>query len=220
MDREADEIIKMLHSLSGSNSPYELFNDWVTCMALSIANTCTVIHDKVWKEREENYAAIMNKYNEKTTTAFAEMMAFLVEALEGITDVLSDVYMRGEMGNKATGQFFTPFNISELAANLGLRETSNDEIITLNEPSCGGGGMIIAAAKHLHDKGIDYQKRMRVVAQDLDWRSVCMCYVQLSFLGIDAMVAQGDTLSDPFRNGYDRSRLFRTPRNMGCLTIW
>lgn len=219
MDK-TDEILKILHSLSGSNSPFELFNDWVTCMALSIANTCTVIHDKVWKEREESYVAIMNKYNEKTTSAFAEMMAFLVEALEEITDVLGAVYMKGEMGNKATGQFFTPFNISELTADLGVRDFPKEEIITLNEPSCGGGGMIIATAKRLHDMGVDYQKRMRVVAQDLDWRSVCMCYVQLSFLGIDAIVVQGDTLSDPFREGYDRTRVFRTPRNMGSLTIW
>ena len=45
-----------------------------------------------------------------------------------------------------------------------------------------------------------------------------MCYVQLSLLGIDAVVVQGDTLCDPYTgNNYPRSRIFRTPNNMGLL---
>ena len=58
---------------------------------------------------------------------------------------------------------------------------------------------------------------MEVVAQDLDWNGVFMSYVQFSLLGIDAIVVQGDTLIEPYVNGYPESRVLRTPRNRGVL---
>jgi type I restriction-modification system DNA methylase subunit len=138
---------------------------------------------------------------------------------DGPDDVLGDVYMKAEMGSKAAGQFFTPFHLSELCAKLGLDEDRirSEEKITVNEPSTGGGGMIIATAKVLKDNGINYQKKMEVVAQDLDWLGVFMSYVQFSFLGINAIVVQGDTLMEPYVKGYPEARVFRTPANKGVL---
>ena len=77
--------------------------------------------------------------------------------------------------------------------------------------------MIIAAAKVLKERGLNYQRCMKVVGQDLDWRGVYMAYVQLSLLGIDAIVVQGNTLAEPYVEGYDRSRMLRTPMNMGVI---
>ena len=90
-------------------------------------------------------------------------------------------------------------------------------IITIAR-QCGSGGMIIAAAVVMKNQGINYQSAMEVVAHDLDWRSVHMCYVQLSLLGISAIVAQGDTLSEPFIQGeYPESRILITPKKAGVL---
>ena len=77
--------------------------------------------------------------------------------------------------------------------------------------------MILAVAAVLKEKGIDYQKCLDVVAQDLDWNGVYMTYIQLSLLGIPAVVVQGDTLTDPYRKGYEGRRIFRTPAKMGIL---
>jgi hypothetical protein len=77
--------------------------------------------------------------------------------------------------------------------------------------------MIIAAAAILQRKELNYQNCIKAVAQDLDWIAVYMCYVQLSLLGIDAVVVQGNTLTEPYTDNYPRSRIFRTPRNMGLL---
>ena len=55
--------------------------------------------------------------------------------------------------------------------------------------------MVIAAAKILQEEGVNYQKVMDVVAQDLDWKGVYMCYVQLSLLGYAAVVQQVDALA-------------------------
>lgn len=77
--------------------------------------------------------------------------------------------------------------------------------------------MIIAMAATLKDKGYNYQACMKVIAQDLDWKGVYMTYTQLSLIGIDAIVVQGDTLLEPYTDNYPRSRVFRTLRNMGGL---
>lgn len=190
-------------------------------MAMSISNSVTLIHDSVWKEREEAYMTTIGKYTSEERNIFCEMTAWLTETLDdGPDDVLGDIYMKSGMGSKAAGQFFTPFHLSELCARLSINTDILKEngVIELNEPSCGGGGMIIAVAKTLHDAGINYQKRLRVVAQDLDWKGVYMCYVQLSLLGISAICVQGDTLREPFDPARtERAHMLFTPAKMGVL---
>ena len=69
----------------------------------------------------------------------------------------------------------------------------------------------------MKEKGINYQRKMDVVAQDLDWKGVYMCYLQLSLLGIKATVVQGDTLAEPYSKGYPPDRVLHTPAKMGVL---
>lgn len=218
---EKQEIIKIIRSMSGRFSGYQIFSDWVECSALAISNTCRLHHDKIWQDREDRYIAIMQKYSDDEKTKFAEMLAFLTESYEeDLTDVLGEVYMEAQLGSKETGQFFTPYHLSELCSSLAVSDSImsfSDGITELNEPSCGAGGMIIATAVAMKKAGINYQTHLRVVAQDLDWRCVYMCYVQLSLLGIDAIVVQGDTLQEPYHIGYDKGRILITPRRAGCL---
>lgn len=219
MTEAEKNIIKRVERLAGKYNPYNIFNDWITMLGLSIANACTAIHGKVYNEREEWYKSIMNKYTKEEFDAFAEMTAYLVESLEEeMTDVLGGVFMLSGAGNDRLGQFFTPFHLSELNAKIALDKMDlTEEKLKINEPSSGGGGMIIAVAKVLREMGIDYQKKMEVVAQDLDWNGVFMSYVQFSLLGIDAIVVQGDTLIEPYVKGYPEDRVLRTPRNRGAL---
>lgn len=190
-------------------------------MAMSISNSVTAFHGPIWEEREDTYMSTMQKYDPEEQTAFAEMMAWLAETLDdGPDDVLGDIYMKSGMGSKAAGQFFTPFHLSEVTAKLAVNMDilADNDVIELNEPSCGGGGMIIATAKVLHEAGVNYQKRLEVVAQDLDWKGVYMCYVQLSLLGIRAICVQGDTLMQPFDpRRTERSHVLCTPAKMGVL---
>ena len=217
-------ITDCISQISGKYSAYEVFSDWIRCVALSISNSLMVFHNQIWKDRERAYIDTMSRYSQEEQTKMYKMTAMLILELEenGPADVLGDIYMHTDMGSKATGQFFTPFHLSELCARIGIdphqTQISENDIIEMNEPSCGGGGMIIAAAKVLHDAGINYQKKMRVVAQDLDWKSVYMCYVQLSLLGIHAICVQGDTLCNPFDwQKTEKSHMLFTPAYMGVL---
>lgn len=217
MDRKKD-IIKIINSIAGKYSAYEVFTDWIRCFALSISNSCQVIHDKVWKDREQLYLDTIKRYTIKEVIKFVEMRDLLIETLEdNPTDVLGQIYMESGMGSKAAGQFFTPYHLSELCAKLALPEADEEGLYRINEPSCGGGGMIIAAAVALKEKGVDYQRKMRVVAQDLDWKGVYMCYLQLSLLGINAICVQGNTLSEPYRRDYPPERVLYTPVRRGLI---
>lgn len=216
-DMRYTELQKAVLSMAGKYSAYEVFNDWIEASALAVANSTCSIHHRIWEDREKKYKSIMNKYSPEEQIKFCEMLAWFVEDIEdNPRDVLGEAFMRSGMGADAAGQFFTPFNISLLMAEMNV-ESYKDGEITLNEPSCGSGGGVIAVAVALKNKGINYQRVMKVVAQDLDWRCVYMCYLQLSYMGIDAICAQGDTLLDPYREGYPPARVLRTPKNMGVL---
>lgn len=222
MDRKKD-IIKIIEKMSGQYAPYEVFSDWIRCCALMIENSLhPFFHNKVWEMREKEFTDTMARYPRQHQNRMAEMLAMLAEtAEEGMTDILGQIYMEAGMGSKQTGQFFTPFHVAEMTARCGLQDiikNYNGETISLNEPAAGGGAMMIAAAKVLHDAGIDYQRKMDVVAQDLDWKGVYMTYVQLSLYGIKAIVVQGDTLADPYVPGRTEPyRILRTPAKAGAL---
>ena len=191
MDR-TKEIIKAINSLSGNKSPYQVFSDWIKCAALSISQSCLKI-----KKREQQYIETIKEYPAQEFSKMAAMLAETIESFPG--DVLGNLFMASGWGNKNTGQFFTPYSVSLAAARL--QSYKSNETVKMNEPAAGAGGMIIAVAQAMKENGINYQKQLRVIAQDLDLTAFYMCYTQLSLMGIDAKCVQGDTLENqPFSN--------------------
>lgn len=184
-----NQIIKSFNDFDGSKNRHSLFCDWVKFMAISISN-------QVWFswEREEEYRQLAGTYEAESMSRFSDMMGMLWEAFDTeINDYLGQIYMEGNMGNKSTGQFFTPFHLAELVATM--QPNDPDQKVIVNEPACGGGGMVLAKAKAIQAAGGNYQDTLKVIAQDLDWTGVYMTYTQLSMAGINAVVIQGDTLT-------------------------
>lgn len=209
-------ITEDIKKLSGKYHLHTVFMDWIHMYAIAIQNACSP-RNNLWIKRENECKSIMGRYNTEELKLMIEMNGLLAIAFEEkISDYLGEIYMKSGAGNKSTGQFFTPFHIAEMVAKINLEDVNvkNGEPILLNEPSSGGGGMILASAKFLYEKGINYQKYMEVVAQDLDWLGVYMTYVQLSLLGISATVIQGDTLG---RDEKEPERILYTPKKMGVL---
>lgn len=212
------EIAKQIESMSGKYNAHAIFFDWVAMMALGIQNSCDIFKGPLWQKREKDYLAYAKKYNKQELSQFAQMMGMLAMAFdEEIYDYLGFIYMESGAGSKKTGQFFTPFHLSEMMARMKMGNVKEGEKVSLNEPSTGGGGMILAAAKALKERDINYQKCLDVVAQDLDWTGVYMTYVQCSLTGIKAIVVQGDTIQEPYNPNYDKERVLITPTKMGVL---
>ena len=208
MDRTKD-IIKSIDKMSGSNSPYQVFCDWVKCFALSISNNFLYNEN-----REQEFIKTIDRYD---GNEFAKISAMLTETIEAKhADVLGNLFMEAGYGNKNTGQFFTPYPVSYACASI---QKFDDKIIEMNEPSAGAGGMVIATSEAMLNQGINPQKKLRVIAQDLDWNALYMCYVQLSLYGIDAKVVQGDTLMNE-KHGLLSDKVFLTPMYFLNGALW
>ena len=209
------QIISLINDISRYYSPHQVFSDWVEMYAISIANACTLLNSTLKQSREQKYLEVIKKYKEPEQSKFHELCGMLVLALEqDMVDVLGNVYMGLESGSKHTGQFFTPNHISRLTARLMPPIADLNKTIKFTEPTCGSGGMAIAYAKVLAEQGIDYQKNLEVVAQDIDYRCVHMCYVQLSLLGIKATVLRQNTLT---LEEVSEDSMFLTPAKTGVL---
>lgn len=197
------KIIEKIQKMSGEYSVYAIFDDWISMYALATAQSVDYKED-----REANYFQIASKHKGKLND-YCELNGMLIDAFEEkMEDVLGYIYMHLELGSSRTGQFFTPYHICQLMARMGYQER---DFYDINEPSCGGGGNIIAFAEELKRQGINYQRKMRAVCQDIDVRAVYMCYLQCSYYGIPAVVFQADTLRDPEGNNSSTGRLL-TPQ--------
>lgn len=69
--------------------------------------------------------------------------------------------------------------------------------ISVNDPACGAGATLVAAANIFHRKKINYQTRVLFTANDIDRVVAQMCYIQLSLLGCAGWVAVANTISNP-----------------------
>jgi len=103
-----------------------------------------------------------------------------------------------ELTNKWTGQFFTPYDLCRFMAKMQISDDMRQVIaergfIRANEPACGAGAMIIALCTEMKAAGINYQKALHFIAQDIDIRAVHMTYLQLSLLHCPAVIVHGNT---------------------------
>lgn len=192
------EIIKKLHEFDLSGHPLqEVFYDWLELSTISIANAVET-SKKLRDNRENKWLSIAKKYTSKEFERFPELFALLEMGLEErMCDMLGEIYMEAGISSDRRGQFFTPYHISQLMARLAYKPN----VTRIHEPACGSGASVIAVGELLKSKGINYQRQVSVVAQDLDWTCVYMCYVQLALLGFRGCVVQGDTLSEPYQKG-------------------
>lgn len=96
------------------------------------------------------------------------------------------------------GQVFTPYHVSYMMAKMILGDVkaqlADRPYITLSEPACGVGGMVLAANAALRDAGLDVARQAHWWAQDIDYRAMSAAYIQLALTDCSAIVAHGDTL--------------------------
>ncbi len=192
------EFTSKLQSLDRSKRIYEVFKDFLTL------STCTLAQSFYRSDEiEQIYLETVNRYTKKQAEEFSQLLAFLVFGLEQEPqDFLGQVFMSLNLGNQANGQYFTPYSVSKFMVEINFTEIEsfqNNQLITLSEPCCGSGALIIAFAQTLKEHNINYQQKLFVEAIDISEMCFKMTYIQLSLLGIPARVVQGDSLSLKFQ---------------------
>ena len=197
-DKYRNELISEIKSLAQSNGLNTVFTTFLEITATSIA---AQMDPQNAEEREKKYQEMASKMTPEMLSSYARMFALLTlaprEHAEDPCDILGDVYHELRLNNEWNGQFFTPDHICRLMAQLTNIDVPEDKEgpITINEPTCGSGTMIIGAVWAMQRKGIDYRRKSFFVAQDIDIRCVWMAYIQLSLYGIPAVVIHGNTLT-------------------------
>jgi len=153
----------------------------------------------ITQDELNNYKRVYGRYTKDQILCFGKMLGILINSLEaGYHDFLGKVFMNLDMGNEYAGQFFTPDCVCRMMAEINLHDIEplleHKDFITVNEPCCGAGAMIIAIADCLKAKGINYSNRVYVIAQDIDYLSCCMSFIQFSLCGVAATVINCDSL--------------------------
>jgi len=187
------EFIKTIESLSRTRHKWQAWSDFVEMAALSLAQV-----GNFDEEREASYMRIVDRYEPDEVKLFPNLLAMVTEALEvQYCDFLGEVFMELELGNTGHGQFFTPYHICSLMAELTFdkNDFEDGKILTLSEPAVGGGAMVIAYCEMLLKNGINFQRCLKVICQDVDYTAMCMCYIQLSLIGCNATVVHANTIT-------------------------
>jgi type I restriction-modification system DNA methylase subunit len=190
-------FIAKLNDVSYSRNPYETFNDFIYMAASALYS---------WKKDEQvekEYSDVAKNYSVDELSKMSELLFILTEALEQLQDIeengdfLGRIFMSLDYGDKRNGQFFTPYNVSYMMAQMmiGEKEFPQNRICKISDPCCGAGGMLIASAMVMMRRGLNYQRDAYFVGQDIDARCVRMAFIQLSLLGVPAILICGDTLA-------------------------
>lgn len=199
------KIQKAIQKLGVIYSVWDVFSDFVELGAISIANSFKNGSD-VWKKRERQYLNTIGKYKPDEQKLFTEMFSDLVMALDhevsqcgALTDILGELYHALELHNKYKGQFFTPQHVCDMMSKIIAGNLKNQlaekGYISLCEPCCGSGAMIIGFANTMREQHLNYSAQLFVEATDVDLKCVYMCYLQLSLYGIPAVVIHGNSLT-------------------------
>lgn len=116
-------------------------------------------------------------------------------------DYLGELYMQLNMGNAKIGQFFTPYSISKLMAqiNIGKLIVPTSKIQRIYDPTCGSGSLLIAYAEVIKQSQCDINNYL-FYAQDISLISGLMCYIQFASLNLHGFIKIENTLSQGFLN--------------------
>lgn len=192
------DVTKKLLKIGASQGIDKAFTTFIELFATLLATDADPVNGG---ERKKRYQDINDSLSDNIRKEYLELVDIVKQTFadnaEDPVDILGAVFHELNLHNAWHGQFFTPNDVARLMAML-VNPTSRDGdgIISLNEPTCGSGTMVIAAAWAMKNNGEDYSKRLLVVAHDIDIRCVWMSYIQLSLYNIPAVITHGDSLTE------------------------
>lgn len=179
---------KILAGFGPRHNTHEVFRAFVRLAACALAA----------QTREPEYLEEAKRWTREDLERFAHALGALIQDMEQepFRDLLGPAYMEtlSASGQRCGGEFHTPPEVAEVIARMlaGDRPTPAEGPITLSEPACGSGAMILAYAAALPRKDI---RRLRVVAVDINATACDMCFINTSLWGIPATVIHGNSLT-------------------------
>lgn len=189
------EFLSLFNQTARYHHRYEVFRDFVQIAACALHNG--IVHSVTL---EEEYLRIAKRYERVDIERLSQLLGVLTLGLSlSPGDFLGRIFMELELGESERGQFFTPYDISRMMAAMTLTDLdkvmADKPFITISEPACGAGGMVIALAEEFMAAGYHLQRQFFVECVDVDPVAASMCFIQLTLLGIPAEVITGNSLT-------------------------
>lgn len=194
---------------------YTVIRDFFELSAISIRNNFD--HGNEYANLEKRYTEIAQGYKKESLEGFAMALGLLgkkiQDAVNGnapFADWAGELYMDSGTSNGKAGQFFTPYSVSQCMARINFDKdklkaeiaADPDHVITIAEPTCGAGGLIVASIDALNEAGVNYSWNAFVDCGDIDPRCFHMSYLTLSLLGAPAVVRLGDALAMKYHRAW------------------
>ena len=200
------DIHRIFESCFTDRDYYTVLSDFFEMSAISIRNAVNL--GKSREVYEQRYKQIISKYSQEQFKSFTTALGLLITDIQksmddgSFADWCGEIYMDSHTSNARMGQFFTPYNVSRMMAQVSIQEDvisqkldgNPDGVLPIYEPTVGAGGLIIAAVERLTQLHVNYAYNVFVDCGDIDARCVHMTYLVLSLLGVPAVVRKGDAL--------------------------
>jgi hypothetical protein len=193
------QFIRAFASLAHHRERHDVLADFLEMAVCAIRKT-TLPPGPAADAIEDQYMSVVKRNTPEDVRALPELLGITALAVqEGGCDFLGQVIVDLELRNDHMGQFFTPYDVSRMIAEMTLQDAGEliraKGFVTLMEPASGAGGMIIAAADVIEKQGFDIGRQLYVDATDLSPMCFKMTYLQTSLRGIPATIRRGNSLS-------------------------
>lgn len=195
-------IVRIMEGMTGRVNLWDIWQDFIVMSAIAIANVAGGPHRE---SREQQYMDRAKKYSAKELEALSAILGEVTMEMDRNPDqdFLGELFMALDFGSEYKGQFFTPYSICRMIAAMNgndLKEKISEQgWVSVNDPACGAGALLIAIANECrrHGSDVNYQTSVLFVAQDIDFLAGCMCYIQLSLMGCPGYVVIDDAIAHP-----------------------
>ena len=193
------QFIKAFDRLAHHRERHDVLADFLE-MAVCAVRKRTLPPGPAADALEDRYMAVVKRNTPEDVRAMPELFGIAALAVQnGGCDFLGQVVVELELPNDHMGQFFTPYDVSRMMAEMTMQDAGQviaaRGFVTLHEPASGAGGMVVAAADVLEKQGFDIGRQLYVDAIDLSPMCFRMSYLQASLRGVPATIRRGNTLS-------------------------
>jgi hypothetical protein len=184
-----DDFRRILESLSHRHDTRSVFDAFIRFAACALAA----------ETREAEYLEEVKHWEKPELDLFAEALGALVSEMETrpFEDILGGYYMESALSSKGqrwNGEFHTPKTVCDLMAKMvmGDSELPAEGPITVCEPACGAGAMILSLAQVCQPA---VRRRLRVTAIDINRTACDMAFINTTLWGIPTRIIHGNSLS-------------------------
>lgn len=197
---EYKEFVKKLDIGNGKYSIGTVFEDFIILATIAIKNRYDYN-----QEDEDVYLKIINKYEKQEQLVFSELLGMYIlltiEQREDVQDILGEIYQSIGAASKGLNQFFTPIHISRLMGKMANCEEhlKDKDFITVYDPCCGSGSLVLGYVDAHRYKIKDFSKKVVFFARDMDFKCVCMTFLQFTMYQIPAQIMLGNSLTEETR---------------------